>query len=771
MEIHELNTFTGTPGAGDFLATDNGTDTAKIAIKTITDPLNTRIDNIIAGPASSAQEVVDARLGADGVTYPSLGDAIRGQVSDLKSDIVELDKTVFDITEIKNKVACTSGNAIQRNGSWKTINIPNGEKYQILISSNCITANATVYYYLSTDNGTTYDDSVSLKNGQISDIKTSAKSYNAIALYVEYTKVIATGYVDVVVSIVGDDSLQNQITALDSKIAESEEKSNVDSRWLYDIYASKTNNILDVSSFVDGYYISRTTPYIDKHSGYRMSRFIYVKDLQGQSITVSGYTAAMSLLFLSDAKLDNTANIEQFNLNTPSRTVTVPSNAKYALVSFRNNYDESHDYSDMKIGIGSSATTAIFAPKYIGNPLYESVYVADKAVEYENVKAMSEYAPLSVGAPSGVSFDQQYERTNILFFSDSHIDMPSGKTHSLDNVKNTISFLNDSAVDFDVVIHGGDVITGTGIVTQTDWINNMKPFFDVAKLSEKPFIFSVGNHDTNDWSNTPTNAMDDTAWGTAWFDWAETNMGIVRQTKSNTHKSTWHYYDISDKKIRVISLDIQDTDKTATDGSGNVLYNGSKAWYISQEQMTWFYNVALNFDDKAEKDWGVIVVIHQIKNRNDVYYGSGLASPYNYESAIPKLIQVCKAFNTQTSYTPSPYTFDEDSFYDLTINADFTRYASEENKPYFIAILTGHEHFDREDTIDGINIIWVANNSCVSQYSDSRLARIAHTTTQNCFNLMSIDSKERKIRVVRYGAGKNCFGEEPYSFMTNGLSF
>lgn len=90
MEIHELNTFSGTPGAGDFLATDNGTDTAKIAIKTITDPLNARIDNLIAGgDAPSEAEIVDARLGADGVTYPSLGDAIRDQVSDLKSEFVE----------------------------------------------------------------------------------------------------------------------------------------------------------------------------------------------------------------------------------------------------------------------------------------------------------------------------------------------------------------------------------------------------------------------------------------------------------------------------------------------------------------------------------------------------------------------------------------------------------------------------------------------------------------------------------------------------------
>lgn len=30
MQIHELNPFSGTPGANDYLAIDNGTDTAKI---------------------------------------------------------------------------------------------------------------------------------------------------------------------------------------------------------------------------------------------------------------------------------------------------------------------------------------------------------------------------------------------------------------------------------------------------------------------------------------------------------------------------------------------------------------------------------------------------------------------------------------------------------------------------------------------------------------------------------------------------------------------
>ena len=90
MQIHELNTFSGTPGASDYLATDNGADTSKIAIKTITDPLNARIDNIIAGPAPSAEEIVDARLGADGITYPSLGDAIRDQFDNLEGDYISV---------------------------------------------------------------------------------------------------------------------------------------------------------------------------------------------------------------------------------------------------------------------------------------------------------------------------------------------------------------------------------------------------------------------------------------------------------------------------------------------------------------------------------------------------------------------------------------------------------------------------------------------------------------------------------------------------------
>jgi len=102
MQIHELNNFTGTLGSGAYLAIDDGTDTGKISSQGLLAATEARIDNIIAGPAPSAEEIVDARLGADGVTYPSLGDAIRDQFTDVKSDIND---NASDISVLQTSVA------------------------------------------------------------------------------------------------------------------------------------------------------------------------------------------------------------------------------------------------------------------------------------------------------------------------------------------------------------------------------------------------------------------------------------------------------------------------------------------------------------------------------------------------------------------------------------------------------------------------------------------------------------------------------------------
>ena len=122
MQIHELNNYNGDLDSAAFLAVDNGSDTGKVsttellaatneAISQLDTFLNGRIDNIIAGgEAPSASEIVDARYGADGVTYPSLGDAFRDQVTDLyDSGIVQVSSVELTVGGYIN----TSGNIVE----------------------------------------------------------------------------------------------------------------------------------------------------------------------------------------------------------------------------------------------------------------------------------------------------------------------------------------------------------------------------------------------------------------------------------------------------------------------------------------------------------------------------------------------------------------------------------------------------------------------------------------------------------------------------------
>lgn len=156
MEIHELNTFSGTLGSGDFFATDNGNDTSKVSAESMFAPLNARIDTIIAGPASSAQEVIDARLGATGKTYSSLGAAIRTQVSELLDELIDNNsydflKSASRISETRNGATYTwDGNSCTVTGTATGISFNNifasntslpygmkaGEKYLIDFKSN-----------------------------------------------------------------------------------------------------------------------------------------------------------------------------------------------------------------------------------------------------------------------------------------------------------------------------------------------------------------------------------------------------------------------------------------------------------------------------------------------------------------------------------------------------------------------------------------------------------------------------------------------------------
>lgn len=496
-------------------------------------------------------------------------------------------------------------------------------------------------------------------------------------------------------------------------------------------------------------------------------------------------------------------------------------------------------------------------------------------VEQQNV--IKRYLPFTIcmkQIPYFVADSRLFQfACNLLFFTDSHTDETFFDGVDLKNVKYVVEFANGlknnvhdvseqfvNAKVFDAVINAGDVISSGYKVTPEHDAALALPFFNEIKNLDVPFIIAKGNHDT---------LITDTAWASMYGDWAQQKFGLVRQTKQNTHKSTWAYYDIESKKIRVIAIDVTDIDLSVLGPDGYPLYNGGNSWYIAQEQMNWLVNTALNFDSKADSDWGVVCVLHQSKQimwNNEWYAGSRL---YNIPSAIEKFFEVCKAFNNQGTYNDT-YTFPTDTFYNLAINADFTRYASTkkwkqysytqnsgsagsgkyayfikkdsgltikmedssnhltqyhvyvwyegasdythiqvcqpnqeytipltdnivgvqvyanatditgnvnatfnilENKPHIVCWLNGHEHSDKQMTIDGINIIWTICSAAWTAYSDQRVLRSVGTPTQNAFDCMSIDTINRKIRMIRFGAGVDCFGVGGDRFIPDGLSY
>ena len=80
-------------------------------------------------------------------------------------------------------------------------------------------------------------------------------------------------------------------------------------------------------------------------------------------------------------------------------------------------------------------------------------------------------------------------------------------------------------------------------------------------------------------------------------------------------------------------------------------------------------------------------------------------------------------------------------------------------------------HEDKTEVHEGINFIWIVNGSCTDVASDARIVRIPGTAVQNCFDILNIDTRKRKIRMFRYGAGVNCYGVGGDRFLPDGLDY
>lgn len=336
-------------------------------------------------------------------------------------------------------------------------------------------------------------------------------------------------------------------------------------------------------------------------------------------------------------------------------------------------------------------------------------------------------------------------------FSDIHGDYR--------RTKNVVDFLNKvSAVDF--AIFNGDM--------QFQYWADGKNGYDSsigACITEatKPMLLCIGNHDAG-LNDTVKCSLTDMF--NKYFAPNLEKMGL-----SLGHDKLYYYKDFNDAKLRVIVLNEYDTPRTINPDNTSKYLTGYDMWrrFISQAQADWLVSVlsskAKSPADGLPDDYSVIISLHQLPAQIDFIdnpfvdqnYTKVSISDYKTNQDVALLFNIVDAFISKTTlnktYAPKSNVTNATvaSMGNVTVNADF----SDRNHSNFVCWLNGHVHMDLVGTVkQAINrqvVVTVTNQALDYPEHYDGIARIENTKAEDAFNVISIDSSSRKIRIARIG--------------------
>lgn len=290
--------------------------------------------------------------------------------------------------------------------------------------------------------------------------------------------------------------------------------------------------------------------------------------------------------------------------------------------------------------------------------------------------------------------------------------------------------LTDCAIPY--YFDAGDIVSGAGICPPENIINDLIRTEKLFSRIQHKRLVTQGNHDTCYSTFEAPKYYAQCISASTLYNYCYRVMASFPD-RCFGPTGTYYYVDQPLYKMRYIVLDTHIVPSDEEHEDGTPLYHKCNI-SLMQEELQWLANVTL---DVPATDWSVILCTHEVPAE------TGLG-PKNYDVAMG----IIDAFRKHTKYEKTTH-YEDAPHCDAHISCDFTGRGGN-----FIVWVGGHAHHDLIKDFDGIQTMTV-NCDCTHNSKLSAFEHVAGTTTEQAFDILTVDKNNHKVYVTRIGCGED----------------
>ena len=653
------------------------------------------------GSTTGDAELIDGRTGVDGTIYTNIGDAIRTQLSNIKTGIETLSSVtnIISIDKLSNELAEGLGKYIDKYNLVLNTNSYRGACYikEGKLTSYTADADNNRFTIVDVVPGQKLKISLRAHNTTNYHIILADKDNNVVANYFNDADKVYTDYeltIPKEVVKLGVNSYSYLPTILSYEVySPIANRDYVDTQKItFDRLSDELANGLAGYNEITNLEFNRGACYIKagKLTSYTAdadhNRWVILNVATGQKLKISlrSHNTTNYHIILADGNDNVIANyINDEDKVYTDYELTIPKNA-------------------VKLGVNSYSYNATIKSYGMVSPIATQQFVLDTVFkegleDYYNTDGYLDNKILEIKnntkVASGVSF---------AFITDTH--MKSNRLQSKYLLK---EILDNTSIPF--VVNGGDIVRAYG--TKADIQEDVDKWYKYVKYLNGKMFNVHGNHDF-------TISSEDKTTGFTYDKWYNYDY-IMREQETNAvceNGKLYYYFDNPAQRVRFIVLD-----------SVEYINAGDNPWGarigISQEQYEWFIDALSNIGN-----YNFVVFSHQAANPN-----------LKSASGIGPVQGILEALNNKATYS-----YNENR---LNISVDFSTTTN-----ICCCHICGHGHCDDSNKTNNVVSI---ETTCDAYYWDDGYKAAQGTITEQAFDVFTIDTSNRTIKAVRIGRGNN----------------